>query len=127
MRYVEVRRHTMRHKPGKHLTQEGVELARRVGNSMGPFVRVITSKSPRAFETAIAMGYAVDERAPELSSMPAKAANQIADANTFDDYAEAIRDHKALARFARSQAEYWRAVAESLSEGGESCWSRTAE
>ena len=34
MRYLEVRRHTMRTKPGEHLSQAGVDLARRVGEGM---------------------------------------------------------------------------------------------
>lgn len=63
MRVLEVRRHTMRSKPGKHLSQAGVSLARHVGETMGSFDRVVTSTLARAFETAIAMGFAVDERA----------------------------------------------------------------
>ena len=62
MQFVEMRRHTMRVKPGDHLSQEGVTLARRIGETMGSFNRVITSSIPRAFETAIAMGYAVNEQ-----------------------------------------------------------------
>ena len=31
MRMLEVRRHTMRRKPGQHLSQEGIDLARLVG------------------------------------------------------------------------------------------------
>jgi broad specificity phosphatase PhoE len=67
MCYVEVRRHTMRVKPGEHLSQEGVTLARRVGETLAPFNRVITSTIPRAFETAIAMGFAVDEEDEHFS------------------------------------------------------------
>jgi broad specificity phosphatase PhoE len=118
MRYIEIRRHTIRHKPGKHLTQEGVDLARQVGSGMGKFDKVVTSKSPRAFETAFAFGYAVDEQAKELSAMDAKAAKQIANANTFADYARALKQHKALARWARAQAKYWRSIAQALPEGG---------
>ncbi len=70
MRVVEHRRHTMRTKPGQHLSQAGVELARRVGEGMGRFDRVVTSRVPRAFETALAMGYAVDEQLEELSATP---------------------------------------------------------
>ena len=62
MRTLEVRRHTMRVKPGQHLSQAGVDLARRIGNTVGPFQRVVTTSIPRAFETAIAMGCAVDEQ-----------------------------------------------------------------
>jgi broad specificity phosphatase PhoE len=66
MRYLEVRRHGKRNKPHAHLSQEGVSQARRVGNTMGDFDRVVTSTLARAYDTAIAMGYAVDA---ELASL----------------------------------------------------------
>jgi broad specificity phosphatase PhoE len=118
MRYLEVRRHTMRMKPGKHLSQEGVSLARRVGDSMGQFDRVVTSTLPRAFETAIAMGYAVDEQIEDLADMDEAAMEDMEEANTFADVAGAFaRDGKA-ARFARKQAKLWRSIAESVPDGG---------
>jgi broad specificity phosphatase PhoE len=40
---------------------QGVALARAVGGSLGKFARVVTSPLPRAIETAVAMGYAVDD------------------------------------------------------------------
>jgi broad specificity phosphatase PhoE len=63
---LEVRRHSYTKKGsergiGSHLSVEGVRLARRVGESMGPFARVVVSDVPRTLETAIAMGFAVDE------------------------------------------------------------------
>jgi broad specificity phosphatase PhoE len=60
----------MRVKPGQHLSQAGVDLARRTGETMGSFNRVVTSTIPRAYETAIAMGFAVDEQNEVLSLMP---------------------------------------------------------
>ena len=66
MAVIEHRRHSWREPPGQHLTQKGVELARRVGETMGRFDLVVTSDLPRAFETAIAMGYAVDREEPLL-------------------------------------------------------------
>ena len=60
MKIIDHRRHSMRNIPDQHLNQEGVTLAREVGERSGSFQRVITSTIPRAFETAIAMGYAVD-------------------------------------------------------------------
>jgi broad specificity phosphatase PhoE len=69
MEIVEHYRHSMRHPGGVHLTNQGVRLARRVGERLGAFDRVITSDLPRAFETAIAMGYAVDEQDALLSSL----------------------------------------------------------
>jgi broad specificity phosphatase PhoE len=66
MRWLEVRRHSLTKKDpargrGSHLSAEGVALARLVGGSLGPFARVVTSASPRAVETAVAMGFAVDD------------------------------------------------------------------
>src|SRR4051794_22925059 len=53
---------------GSQLSQEGVDYARRLGASMGPFARVVTSVVPRARETAIAMGFAVDQELVTLAS-----------------------------------------------------------
>jgi hypothetical protein len=67
MRWLEVRRHSLtkkgaaRGRGGSHLSAEGVMLARLVGASLGPFASVVTSVSPRAIETALAMGLAVDD------------------------------------------------------------------
>jgi broad specificity phosphatase PhoE len=66
MRWLEVRRHSLTKKGstrgrGSHLSAEGVVLARLVGDSLGPFAVVVTSASPRAIETAVAMGLAVDD------------------------------------------------------------------
>ena len=69
MRTLEIRRHTHRHVPQPHLSQQGVDLARRAGEGLGQFDRVITSTVPRAFETALAMGYAVDEQIEQLGLM----------------------------------------------------------
>ena len=69
MRTLEIRRHTHRNVPQPHLSQTGVDLARRAGEGLGQFDRVVTSTVPRAFETAIAMGYAVDEQIEQLSMM----------------------------------------------------------
>ena len=62
MPVLEVRRHSIRKAGGgSQLSQAGVDLARGVGAGIGPFVRVVTSVVPRSRETAIAMGFAVDE------------------------------------------------------------------
>jgi broad specificity phosphatase PhoE len=66
MRWLEVRRHSLTKQDaargrGSHLSAEGVALARLVGVSLGPFAAVVTSASPRAVETAVAMGFAVDD------------------------------------------------------------------
>ena len=54
MRTLDIRRHTMRRKPGAHLSQDGIALARLIGENAGPYDLVVTSTIPRAVETAIA-------------------------------------------------------------------------
>ena len=66
MRSIQIRRHSYTKKgaargKGSHLSAAGVTLARRIGAETGPFELVLTSTVPRTLETAIAMGYAVDE------------------------------------------------------------------
>ncbi len=118
MRYIEIRRHTMRVKPGQHLSQEGVTLARRVGEAIGPFNRVITSTMPRAFETAIAMGFAVGEQIETLSELDHEVNAAIAWPANFASIAQAIRTSEAASRFARAQARLLRSIAKTLPEGG---------
>ncbi len=118
MRFVEVRRHTMRTKPGQHLSQPGVTLARRVGNSMGPFDRVITSTLPRAYETTIAMGYAVDEDTDALSQMGYTVSEGVAWPTPFGRIARAMHSNDAVSVYARDQADLWRSYAAALPDGG---------
>ena len=56
MRYLDVRRHSKRERPNQHLSQWGVDFARRLGEGLGPFNKVVTSPLPRCTETAVAMG-----------------------------------------------------------------------
>ncbi len=118
MRFLEVRRHTMRAKPGQHLSQAGVTLARRVGSGIGPFNRVITSTVPRAFETAIAMGFAVDEQLEPLSTMGKAVESEIAWPASFARIAQTISQSSAVATYARAQAELWHAIAAALPDVG---------
>lgn len=69
MKLLEIRRHSFRKQGGgSQLSQTGVDYARQLGTSMGPFARVVTSVVPRARETAIAMGFAVDHEIVTLAS-----------------------------------------------------------
>ena len=61
MRRAVVRRHAQRQDRSddqSHLSQAGVNAARHVGESSGDFDLVVTSRLPRAVETAIARGIA---------------------------------------------------------------------
>jgi broad specificity phosphatase PhoE len=108
----------MRAIPGQHLTQAGVDLARRIGNTIGPFERVVTSTLPRAFETAIAMGFAVDEQLEQLSMMDSAVADEINWDAGFAAWVREISRGGAAARYARSQGAVLRTIVESLSEDG---------
>jgi uncharacterized protein len=118
LRTLEVRRHTMRLIPDQHLTQAGVELARRIGESTGPFERIVTSTVPRAFETALAMGFAVDEQNEILSQLGPGVEDEVDWDAGFAAFARAVQLGAATARFARTQADFWHTAVENLSDGG---------
>lgn len=114
---VEIRRHSIRSKPGDHLNQQGVTLARRVGQDLGPFDRVATSTLPRAFETAIAMGFAVHEQLELMSSYGSDVESEAPWPLSFAGYAEVVRNDGAAARYARQLAEYYSELAGRLRKG----------
>lgn len=118
MRTLELRRHTLRAKPGQHLTQAGVTLARRVGETIGPFDRVLTSSVPRAYETALAMGFAVDEVSGAFSLMDDAVDAEICWPAPFGEIAAAMRRGGAAARFGDRLARLLRDIARALPEGG---------
>jgi broad specificity phosphatase PhoE len=118
MRILEVRRHTMRSKPGQHLSQAGVDLARVVGNRMGLFNRVITSMVPRAFETALAMGYAVDEQLEQLASMGDDVDAEIEWPADFATWGRALRKGGPAAQFAQGLAALYMSIIGTLPEDG---------
>jgi broad specificity phosphatase PhoE len=118
MRYLEIRRHAMRVKGSPHLVQAGVDLARQVGTRMGPFERVITSPAPRALETALAMGFAVDEQMEQFASMPDGVDEEVEWPADFATWGAAIRTGGAAARFGKRLADLYCAIAEMLPDGG---------
>ena len=114
MRVVDHFRHSIRAQPGKHLTREGVELARRVGLALGDYDLVVTSKRPRAIETAVAMGYASERQIDGLF---------VADLDVdwtqgCAAFAEAIRRSKTVAKAAEEQADIIRSIIRTLPEHG---------
>ena len=117
MKTIEIRRHSMRNKPGDHLSQQGVTLARRVGQNLGPFDRVVTSTLPRAFETAIAMGFAVDEQSELMSSYGDSVEWEVPWPSTPKQYAKAVRKDGAAARYANHLADVYRQLADDLADG----------
>jgi broad specificity phosphatase PhoE len=118
MRKLEIRRHSIRSQAGQHLSQEGVSLARKVGSETGPFDLVVTSVLPRAFETAIAMGFAVDKQDEQLNTMGDDVTAEIHWTESFGKFARVIKEGGITARFANEQAEFWKLIAQSLPEDG---------
>jgi broad specificity phosphatase PhoE len=125
MRWLEVRRHSLTKKNsacghGSHLSAEGVALARLVGESLGPFAAVVSSASPRAIETAVAMGFAVDDTV-ELPSgyVPGEVAHhdQWRWPSPYRSYAELIGRGGGLATVAESHRRIWTGVVEVVPDG----------
>lgn len=122
MRYLELRRHTQRVGQQPHISQAGLELARQVGQTMGPFAAVLSSPAPRCIETAVAMGFAVqDVYEPVQEQMTKKETEKVARLlpmeASFVQRAEAMRDHKTARQYARMLVAQWAEVARRLPPG----------
>ncbi len=123
MPVLEVRRHSLV-KDHVHLSQAGVDLARRVGASIGPFHRVVTSAITRTLETAIAMGFAVDEQLAVLGEIPPDVWDEVGHHERwgwdepFVAFARLVREGGPVVRLGRAQAEAWRAIVGDLRQEG---------
>jgi broad specificity phosphatase PhoE len=122
MRWLEVRRHSLTKKGsargrGSHLSAEGVALARLVGESLGPFAAMVSSASPRAIETAVAMGFAVDYTV-ELPSgyVPGEVDHheQWGWPHPYRTYTELLRRGGGLATVAEAHRRIWTSVVEAV-------------
>jgi len=118
MRTLEIRRHTHRHVPQPHLSQTGVDLARRAGAGLGQFDRVITSTIPRAFETAIAMGYAVDEQLEQLGLMSEAVTATIQWNAGFTAWLQTAQNSFVVAQYTQAQADLLRSIVRALPDDG---------
>lgn len=121
---LEVRRHSIR-KPlgGSQLSQDGVDLARRIGAGLGRFDVVACSVVPRARETAIAMGYAVDLEVVTLSTddgvyAEAEASRWWEQPEPFAALAGVVSHGGAYQRYAHSVAALWRDLLTPLADDG---------
>ncbi len=116
MKILEIRRHSIRSQLGDHLNQSGVTLARLVGQNIGPFDRVVTSSLPRAFETAIAMGFAVDEESDLMSAYGRDVEKEAPWPLSFADYVEVVQGGGASAKYARKLTKYYANIMSFISE-----------
>ena len=118
MRTLEIWRHSHRHVPHPHLSQTGVELARRVGEGLDRFDRVVASTMPRAFETAIAMGFAVDEQIEQLSLMSDDVAVVISWNAGYAAWAQAAQSDPVVARYTQALGSLLRSIMRALPDDG---------
>ena len=107
----------MRRKPGQHLSQEGIELARSVGDTLGSYHRIVTSTVPRAIQTAIALGYAVDEAIEAIGEVPEAVLEAVGWPKPFAEVARLVGEMVEVGDFAQSQAGIWRKTVQSLPDG----------
>ena len=117
MKTIEIRRHSIRSKLGDHLSQQGVTLARLIGENLGPFDSVITSTLPRAFETAIAMGFAVDEQNELMSTYGNAVEREAPWPLSLAGYAEIVSKGGAAAEYANQLSLVYSKIANYLAEG----------
>src|SRR5712692_7229290 len=118
MRTPEVRRHTYTKQGGargrgSHVSQADVELARSIGASIGPFAYVAASLAPRTLETAVAMGFAVDDLLDLSGELWEAAQGELAPREKRDDPRLYVRDLEplsaggAVAALGHRQADLW--------------------
>jgi hypothetical protein len=123
MKTLEIRRHSIRKAGGgSQLSQEGVDFARRIGASIGPFAQVVTSVVPRARETAIAMGFAVDYELVSLATDDDVYAEMEANrwweaTQPFTALAAVLAAKGATWRYAHSLVALWRDMLTPLPDG----------
>ena len=116
IKIIEHRRHSIRVKPSKHISQEGVNLASKVGKELGDFDRVFSSTAPRAIETAVAMGYAVDDTLEMISQTPEKLGQKIEWGVDFQGYFEAYQKGGVVAEYVRELACFFKRLVEEFPE-----------
>jgi broad specificity phosphatase PhoE len=118
MKTLEIRRHSLRNRAMPDLSEEGIALARLVGQDMGKFDRVVTSPLPRAIQTAEAMGFQVDETVELLSTTTDPVEAECPWPASFAEYAAASRQNGPTTRYAQRLAAFYVKLVESLPEGG---------
>ena len=118
MKTIEVRRHSIRDRASQDLSEQGLALARLIGAEIGPFQYVVTSTIPRAYQTAVAMGFHVDEQLELLNTYGDAVEAEIPWPADFSEYAAPIRRGGMPTRYAQRLKELFTRLAETLPEPG---------
>lgn len=117
MKILEIRRHSVRAKPSGHLSQEGVSLARTVGETLKLFSFVATSTLARAYETAIAMGFAVNEQIELMNTYGAQIEAQAPWPMPYYHYSVIVKESDVVAKYANQLASYYESIMHKLVDG----------
>lgn len=118
MRALEIRRHSIRDSHSVNLNRAGVALARSVGAGLGPFAKVFSSPAARALQTAVAMGFAIDEERDELAIPDEQGVLIELDAcRSFADVARLLRGGLRLPQYGRAQRVFALTLAAELGDG----------
>jgi hypothetical protein len=129
MREIEIRRHSCTKKGlgrgrGSHLSRDGVLLAREVAAGMGTFDTILATEVPRTTETALAMGFAVDD----LLACPLEIASAAFDVlghqerwgwtDPWARFAELVASNSAVSRLGEWHRDAWTSALDRLPDSG---------
>jgi len=125
VRFLHVRRHTYTKKGeergrGSHISQEGVDLARRVAQDLPAITLAVVSAAPRTLETAIAFGFApIDAISyPDITEDTGIAFHEWWDMEQpFVRMRQLLETNDAVARVANVVTDAWRSVLDRLADG----------
>jgi broad specificity phosphatase PhoE len=107
----------MRRKPSAHLSQEGITLARRVGEHSPDYDYVFSSPLPRAIETALVMGFEVNEIIEGLGNISDDMTKGIKWPNSFSGVMRIVSGNEICTGFAYKQAALWSGLAAKMADG----------
>jgi broad specificity phosphatase PhoE len=99
------------------LSQEGVSLARSVGETMEAFSFVATSTLPRAYETAIAMGFAVNEQVELMNTYGAEIEARAPWPMPYYHYSVIVKENDVVAKYANQLAFYYQSIMQKIIDG----------
>lgn len=126
MRTLEVVRHSLTRKgadksKASQLSTDGVRLARQLGDSMARMDHVAVGDQPRHLETAIAMGFAVDEQVAWPSGYVDGEVghhDQWTWKEPFVHYATLLAEGRRLHDVAQEHLSHWRRILDAVPDGG---------
>ena len=116
MKYLEHRRHTERSPPNVHINQKGIDLAKHIAGTTVPFHYVLTSSIPRAVETALVLGYAVNRTDDLLFHYKPELLDELGN-NSFSAIAKAIDAGRYTFSYAFDQLNLLKETLNEVSEG----------